>query len=113
MQRSVVLAMVAGLLVAVGALAAAVAVPRYDCPEGLILIAEPERRHTDNDFTCVPVAQSDEGTSWAYQVSDRLWIKIGMATVGVILGGGLALLAFTRHRGQRSAASVEGIREGG
>lgn len=97
MQRGVALAAVAGVIV-FSSLVAAVALPRYDCPGNLILIREPERWPQNNDFTCVPLVQ--EGTPGAYEASDRLFLKIGLALGGAVLGGAIIIVSRKRRAGR-------------
>ena len=106
MQRTVAVALVAGLIVA-ASIVVAVALPRFDCPEGFRLIDTRlsgeteelpcEERHPPTDHV-----ELNPGYRLA-EVSDRLWIKFAIAVGGLVIGG--SLFAFARPKYGRPSPS--------
>jgi hypothetical protein len=111
MQRAVLLAIVAGVIV-VGSLAVAVALPRYpECAPGWRLLDTSDAEWTDETAMCENVdpliGVEPTHRSLVYEIPDRQGWKVGIAAAGVVIGASLAVIAFAlQRRDRRSAVTV-------
>jgi hypothetical protein len=92
MQRVVVLAVVAGLIL-ITSLAVAIGVPRYACSENARLFEVPEKWPQDDEFGCGEIQPSGLTPGW-YPADDRSPVKVWVAAGGLLIGGLVGASAF-------------------
>jgi ABC-type glycerol-3-phosphate transport system permease component len=106
MRRAVLL--VVGV-VAVALVAIAVVLPRYGCPEGLVLFegSPPPplpQNETPECLNLSPIVEvTTDGDDLVRDSSDSLGVKLGIAAIGMILG---ALAVYGLARGRRASTGL-------